>query len=531
MALGKIGKYEKLDVLGHGVSGIVYLAWDTLLGKHVALKEISLQAADEARFIEEARVLDRLRHPNIVQVNSVDKINGHFVIDMEYVKGTNLHEYMRRRGKLSPKEALSIAIEVCDALDFAHKNHIVHRDVKPANILLSENGKAKIVDFGLAEILGSGSYAGGAGTYAYMAPEDFEEKEHSDHRSDIWSVGVALYEMLTGQRPFQAAKPKDPFSWKRAVEEDTPIPITELEPSLPGGLEQVICKALAKDKYDRYQSAAELRDDLKFILGRIDKSVPQADSKHFENLPASNKEEFKNPEIELSLDELNFGKVRQGETKSLKLRVRAPGRGKTKGRVASQPGWLSVSPRVFNSRKQSLFLVAEGGNVWRPGIYEDHLTLEIDGQAITIPAVVEILPARRQFEEVFWWYVPLLVMCMLPLLPAVMGKGGVIGVGLIIAGLLAAMLFIISMAADLGILERFVPGVIAGVGLGAIIGIVKSFAEGNSALGAGQIIITLAIGTVLCLLIVAQLLTASRWRLWAIALLFISLASFAILLR
>ena len=269
MSLGKIGKYEKLDVLGHGASGIVYLAWDSLLGKHVALKEISLQAHDEARFLEEARVLDRLRHENIVRVNGVDKIDGHMIIDMEYVKGTNLHEYMRRRGKLPAREALSIAIQIADALEFAHQNSTVHRDIKPANVLLTSEGVAKIVDFGLAEILGSGSYAGGAGTYAYMAPEDFEEEEKSDRRSDIWAVGVTVYEMLTGQRPFQAAKSKDPFSWKRTIQEDEPVPLAELDSSLPPRLQQVISRALAKNKHDRYQFAGELRDDLKGIEASV----------------------------------------------------------------------------------------------------------------------------------------------------------------------------------------------------------------------------------------------------------------------
>lgn len=260
-------------------------------------------------------------------------------------------------------------------------------------------------------------------------------------------------------------------------------------------------------------------------------SVLTTASKHIETSLVASKEEFRHPEIELSLDELNFGKVRQGETKSLKLLIRVKGRGKTRGRVASQPGWLNVSPQVFDRRKQNLLLIADGASVWHPGIYEDYLTLEIDNRTVTIPAFVEILPTRRQFHEVFWWYVPLLGTCMLPVFPSFMGKQEVVGVGLITAGLLAAMLFIISMAADLGILERFVPGIITAVGLGAIIGMVKSLSEGNSALDAGQIIITSAIGTVLSLLIVAQLLTASRWRIWAVVLFLISLVSFAVLAR
>ena len=214
-----LGKYERLDVLGHGASGIVYLAKDTLLGRQVALKEIAAQGEERERVLEEARVLDRLRHPNIVEVYGVDEIGGKVVLAMEYVRGQNLQEVLRRTPQLPVAEAVGIAAQVCDGLAFAHRHRIVHRDIKPANILIAQDGTVKLVDFGLAQVLGTNSFAGGAGTYAYMAPEDFHEEQQSDHQADIWAVGVLLYEMLTGRRPFQAVKVKDPFSWKRAVEE------------------------------------------------------------------------------------------------------------------------------------------------------------------------------------------------------------------------------------------------------------------------------------------------------------------------
>ncbi|HEX5323089.1 MAG TPA: serine/threonine-protein kinase [Capsulimonadaceae bacterium] len=268
MPLGMLGKYERLDVLGHGASGIVYLARDTLLRRQVALKEIAAQGEEKQRFLEEARVLDRLRHPNIVRVNNVDTIGGKVVIDMEYVAGRNLQEILRDvGGSLPVPEAVSIAAQVCDGLSFAHQNHTVHRDVKPANILVSPEGQVKLVDFGLAEVLGTNSYAGGAGTYAYMAPEDFEEDERSDAQSDLWAVGVILYEMLTGRRPFSVAKPKDPFAWKRAVSEDAVAPPSAFLPGLPRELDAICLKALSRDKARRYQTAGEMSSDLMKVMG------------------------------------------------------------------------------------------------------------------------------------------------------------------------------------------------------------------------------------------------------------------------
>ena len=262
MPLGTLGKYERLDVLGHGVSGIVYLAKDMLLNKQVALKEVDVQAGDMRRFLEEARVMDRLRHPNIVRVNNVDRIDGKVVIDMEYVRGRNLQELLRMEGPLPLDRALDIAAQVLDALDYAHKMQTVHRDIKPANILLSRDEQVKLVDFGLAEILATNAYAGGAGTYAYMAPEDFADEDRSDSQSDVWAVGVTLFEMLTLQRPFNVSRVKDPFAWKRVLENESPAPISDYLPDAPPILQKVFDLALAKDKRKRYQTAGEFRDDV-----------------------------------------------------------------------------------------------------------------------------------------------------------------------------------------------------------------------------------------------------------------------------
>ena len=263
MPLERLGKYERLDVLGHGASGIVYLAKDTLLGKQVALKEVSAQGDEKERFLEEARVLDRLRHPNIVQVNSVDEIGGRVVIDMEYVRGRTLQDILRETPRLPVEGAVSIAAQLCDGLAYAHSMRTVHRDIKPANILLTREGVVKLVDFGLAEVLGTHSFAGGAGTYAYMAPEDFHPEEQSDRQADIWAAGVVLYEMLAGRRPFQVAKAKDPFAWKTAIESDPIAPLTTLRPDVPPGLDAIASRALARPKAERYRNAGEMAADLR----------------------------------------------------------------------------------------------------------------------------------------------------------------------------------------------------------------------------------------------------------------------------
>ncbi|MHB1456962.1 MAG: serine/threonine protein kinase [Armatimonadota bacterium] len=535
MSLGNIGKYEKLDVLGHGASGIVYLAWDTMLGKHVALKVISIPASEEGRFLEEARVLDRLRHPNIVQVNSVDRIDGHLIIDMEYVKGTNLLNYMKQKDRLDASEAIGIAVQVCDALDFAHKNHTIHRDIKPANILINKEGDVKIVDFGLAEILGSGSYAGGAGTYAYMAPEDFEEEEKSDHRSDIWAVGITLYEMLTGQRPFLPAKAKDPFSWKRTVEEDEPIPVTRINSSLPAKIEQVISKALAKDKYSRYQTAGEMRDDLKPILAAMGGKIPLSSISQT-SIVSSVPDEMptdvlRRSDIGLSADydEVDFGSIRKDEPSRKKITIYVQGRGRCSGKIISKPDWVTVSPAVFGRRNQKLLLTATTEQVTEPGIYTGAVVVEADDKRLSIPVAVEILTPRLRFYQAAWWYVPLLLLCWMPL---AIHHGGWLGgssairpADMAVLGLLSVMLYIIAHQAELGSWERFIPALMAALGLGTVIGIVWQEMVRGGILKPSDIAPTAIAGALLSFIVMIQVLTASKWKVWSWIMVFVSISA------
>jgi serine/threonine protein kinase len=265
MAIGTVGKYERLEVLGHGASGIVYLAWDTLLRRNIALKEIRAAGPEIERVLSEARVLDRLRHPNIIEVHSVDQADGVILLDMELVRGQNLSDVLRvRNGEPLPiADAIRIASAVLEALAYAHERRILHKDVKPANILIaSDNKTVKLTDFGLAEALGSGSVAGGGGTYPYMAPEDFAERDDSDYRSDLWAVGVVLYEMLTNKRPFAVQRSKDPFAWKRVIETEVPTAPSAHNPEVSEELDAIVLKALTKDKNQRYPNARVFADAL-----------------------------------------------------------------------------------------------------------------------------------------------------------------------------------------------------------------------------------------------------------------------------
>jgi serine/threonine-protein kinase len=532
MALSPIGKYERVDVLGYGATGIVYLAWDTLLRKQVALKEINVQAGDMERFLEEARLLDRLHHPNIVQVHSVDRVDGKILIAMEYVPGVNLQELLRQQGKLPVSQALDIAIQVLDALDYAHQNHTIHRDIKPGNILIRKDGVVKLVDFGLATILGTGSYAGGAGTYVYMAPEDFEEKEHSDYRSDLWAVGVTLYEMVTGRRPFNAANPKNPFSWQEAVQKQQPPPLQEFVPDAPAALQTVIDRALAKRKEERYATAGEFADALRKVRALLPAENGetiafvssraygvQQKQKHAGGAPQSPQPSIARVEPK----EVSLGPVRQGERCVAKVSVRSTNRKPLDAQLVSQPGWLHVHPTVLRRKQQVVTLTADTSMVSAQGKLVDTVQFVNGGHRITIPVQLEVLPPRPQFGQVAYWYVPLYVACLIPLFTVVLGTAQWarwMPIGLELTGLLGAMLALITVGAQLR----------SGEQLGAVLLMLTGLSATGTYLGVlgepqnhpqGRVATDLL--TIMGAVLLLQVFSARKWKWWAWVLVGLSL--------
>jgi len=265
------GKYQILEELGRGGMGVVYKAEDTKLRRTVALKflppELTHIPDVKDRFMREAQAAAALDHPNICTVYEFDEAEEKTFISMAYVEGQSLRKKVES-GPLELDEALRIALQVAQGLQIAHKKGVVHRDIKSANIMVTEDNQAKIMDFGLARMTGGTLITQEGmtmGTIAYMSPEQ-ARGEAVDQRTDIWSFGVVLYEMLSSQLPFKGDKDQ---AVVYSILNEKPELITNINPEIPGSLEEVVAKALEKNPSDRYQRVEELLDDLKSISAGI----------------------------------------------------------------------------------------------------------------------------------------------------------------------------------------------------------------------------------------------------------------------
>jgi serine/threonine protein kinase/Flp pilus assembly protein TadD len=258
--------YKILNKLGQGGMGIVYLAEDTKLGRKVALKflpqRISADSEAKARFEIEARAAAALNHPNIATIHSIEETDNEMFIVMEYIKGKELKDIVETHSNasLQREEIIKIATQIADGLEAAHKEGITHRDIKSGNIMITESGIVKIMDFGLAKVKGGSKVTqmgSTVGTIDYMSPEQTRGDE-VDNRADIWSLGVVIYEMLTGKMPFRGDY-NQAIIYSILNEEPQPAGKTD------EGLEHIISKALKKDPEERYQKAGEMAEELRTI--------------------------------------------------------------------------------------------------------------------------------------------------------------------------------------------------------------------------------------------------------------------------
>src|SRR5437762_3342446 len=249
-----IGKYCILELVGEGAMGVVYKARDSVLDRTVAIKvmneSIARQEDLRVRFLREAQAAASLQHPNVVCIYDLGDLDGHLYIAMEFVEGIDLEKLLEMGQPLSLQSKLDIIIDVLTGLSFAHKRGIVHRDIKPANIRIAEDGRAKIMDFGVAHLTSSTLTQTGAaiGTPAYMAPEQITGNKTTP-ATDLFATGAVLYELLTGVQAFAAPTMQSLFF---KIVAEPPVSIVSLLPGLPAELDRIVNKSLEKNQSARY---------------------------------------------------------------------------------------------------------------------------------------------------------------------------------------------------------------------------------------------------------------------------------------
>lgn len=271
-------RYEILERIGTGGMSDVYKAKDHKLNRHVAVKVLKQEFSENTNFVSkfrvEAQAAASLMHPNIVNVYDVGEDNGVYYIVMELVEGITLKKYIEKKARLSFKEAVSIAIQACMGIEAAHKNHIIHRDIKPQNIIISKDGKVKVTDFGIAKAATSNTITSNVmGSVHYTSPEQ-ARGGYSDEKSDIYSMGITLFEMLTGRVPFNG-ETTVAIAIKH-IQEEMPSP-REFVPEIPVCVEQIVFKCTQKSPDRRYLTMAALIEDLKKALMSPDEDFVQID--------------------------------------------------------------------------------------------------------------------------------------------------------------------------------------------------------------------------------------------------------------
>lgn len=261
------GRYEIIEKVGTGGMADVYRAKDHRLNRYVAVKILKNEYSEDAKFVtkfrQEAQAIACLPHPNIVGVYDVGQEQDMHYIVMEFVDGITLKKYIEQKGKLSVREAVGIGLQIANGLEAAHANHIIHRDIKPQNILISKDGTAKVSDFGIAKAASSNTITANAmGSVHYISPEQ-ARGGFSDEKSDIYSLGVSMYEMLSGSLPFTG---ESAVAIALAHIQEDATPLDAIDATIPHGLSNIVAKCMQKKTELRYPTVMDLIADLKMFL-------------------------------------------------------------------------------------------------------------------------------------------------------------------------------------------------------------------------------------------------------------------------
>lgn len=545
MQCGNLGKYRLDQEVGSGRTGTVYRAFDTELSRIVALKVFNVDLVPTGQLKREAEALAALNHPCIVQFFDAEYIGGRPVLAMEWVDGVTLRQYMQFAGGALPvPDALRVTSRLLEALQYAHARNMVHRDVKPLNILLGVGGTVKLADFGGAEMVGPNQYVTGGGTFAYMAPEDLGETPHSDSRSDLWAVGVILYEMVTGHLPFSGLNLKDPIAMAQGLRTMAFDPLPE---SLTGRqlLSAAISGALRPHKGARYQDAAEfgawIADAARQMQVALEKPLeadiqairssqsgswatglatpeegtvleaqghPGIATTGFEEAttletiaPASGRPATAAPVQARSAappearpavgglqptavpDAVHFGSVRHGTAAHASVVLKADGDGVWPvSNVLHAPEWLHVTGGSRRGRRQRYQFTLHSGVLADLGEYRDEVVIETRTGQVRVPVAVQVLAPLRRFAEVADWLILVLVMAALPLVIGLVTRQAAGG------GLLTAMLSTLLLRAiiegDLGSAECHAARALTAIGL-SVAGVALGLLAANPPVSAG----------------------------------------------